>query len=59
MPLPAEIIDFINRKAIRSTSVTSDVEMRMRDKIIGNDLTWMRLKLTLVKPQTVRMKSKI
>ena len=41
MPLPAEIIDFINRKALSSTSMTSDVEMRMGDKIIGNDLTYM------------------
>ena len=41
MPLPAEIIDFINRKALSSTSITSDVEMRMGDKIIGNDLTYM------------------
>ena len=40
MPLPAEIIDFINRKALSSTSMTSDVEMRMGD-IVGNDLTYM------------------
>ena len=41
MPLPGEVIDFINRKALSSTSITSDVEIRLGDKIIEDGLTYM------------------
>jgi hypothetical protein len=41
MPLPGEVIDFINRKALSSTSITSDVEIRIGENVIGDDLTYM------------------
>ena len=40
MPLSGEVIDFINRKALSSTSITSD-EIRLGDKIIEDGLTYM------------------
>ena len=41
MPLPGEVIDFIYRKALSSTSITSDVEIRLSDKIIEDGLIYM------------------
>jgi len=41
MPLPGYVIDFINRKALISTSVTSDVEIRLFDEVIKNGVTYM------------------
>ena len=39
MPLPGEVIDFINRKALSSTRITSDIKMRVGNNIISSDPT--------------------
>ena len=41
MLLPGEIIYFINCKALSSTSILLDVEIRLGDKIIEDRLTYM------------------
>jgi len=41
MQLPGDVIDFVNRKALSNTSITSDVEIRLGDKIIEGGLTYM------------------
>ena len=38
MPLPGEVIDFINPKAFSSTSITLDVEIRIGDKIVVSNI---------------------
>jgi hypothetical protein len=41
IPLPGEVIDLIDRKALRGTSITSDVDMRIGNSIIDDSITYM------------------
>ena len=36
MPLPGEVFDFINRKSLNNTKITSDIDMRVGNNIISN-----------------------
>jgi len=39
MPLPGEVFDFINRKSLNNTKITSDIDMRVGNNIISGDPT--------------------
>jgi hypothetical protein len=55
MPMPGEVIDLINRKALSSTPITSEVEMRIGENIIDDSPTYEEEEVRVDEPNDVEV----